>query len=55
LDGNDLCGVEALEGAVDVFDLHDCGGDEDEEEDVEDWERDDAPEAVGEERGYAFG
>jgi hypothetical protein len=46
LDGDDLCGVEALESAVDVFDLHDSCADEDGNEQVEDWKRDGTPERV---------
>jgi hypothetical protein len=43
----DLRGVEALEGSVDVLDLHNCCTDQDGEEEIEDWECDHTPEGIG--------
>ena len=55
LDGDDLGRVEALQGLVDVADLHDGGGQQDEQEGVGDRGGEGAQQGGREHRGHALG
>lgn len=54
LSRNDLCRVEALQGAVDIFDLQDGGRNEDGHEKVSDWKGQGPPQSVGQQRRDAL-